>query len=241
LWVSYAYLCGRCWINHLNTTHFHVLFAHFAWWIQLNQCLETTMTAAPNAAVLMAFPLVATGNTPAINRIVPSFNRSLVTASVLNKSPKNCQTTDPSHKDDNDSFTDCPLPFHPRSVSLPSASTITASRPSSHPSHPTLPTKGEKILGHTNLRLFNRRLTSDFINEPPDHRPSIILPYTTFLRWFGSALMYSTWQSVVHYTSPYCQWQISRAAYTTSILQCGVTLTTSILWLLVPFHELRSD
>jgi hypothetical protein len=59
---------GQCiivWVLHLQlvldqpsqTTHFHVILAHFSRWIQLNKRLKTTMTATPNAAVSAALPL----------------------------------------------------------------------------------------------------------------------------------------------------------------------------------------
>jgi hypothetical protein len=58
------------------------------------------------------------GDTPAINRIVPSFNHSPVAASSLNQSPENRPTSDPSHADDEDSFTDRPFTQDP-SLLLP--------------------------------------------------------------------------------------------------------------------------
>jgi hypothetical protein len=54
--VSGCCTCSWCWISPNNTTHFHVLFAHSTWWIQLSKHPKTTMTAAPNAAVSMALP-----------------------------------------------------------------------------------------------------------------------------------------------------------------------------------------
>jgi hypothetical protein len=51
-------------------------------------------------------------DTPAINRIVPSFNRSPDAASVLNQPPENHPTTEPPH-DDDDSFADRPITQDP--------------------------------------------------------------------------------------------------------------------------------
>jgi hypothetical protein len=48
------------------------------------------------------------GNTPAINRYVLTFNRSPVAASIPNQSSEN-RPSDPSHEDDDNSFTNLPF------------------------------------------------------------------------------------------------------------------------------------
>jgi hypothetical protein len=55
----------------------------------------------------------SSGDTPAINHIVPSFNRSPDAASVLNQTPENRPTTEPPHDDDDDSFADRPFTQDP--------------------------------------------------------------------------------------------------------------------------------
>jgi hypothetical protein len=151
------------------------------------------------------------GDTPAINRIVPSFNHSPVAASSLNQSPENRPTSDPSHADDEDSFTDRPFTQDP-SLLLP-------------PPSPTAILAAVKaaavVVGLTYVPAPNeltpledippqeidiiKRAISNFyhIDEPRDFQIQAIhyLPF------------HDNRQSVVGSTSPYCRWQISRAAH----------------------------
>jgi hypothetical protein len=78
-------------ISPHNTTHFHLLFAHFTWWIWLNQRSNRLHGPSP-------------GDTPAIDRYVSSFNRSPIAASISNQSAENYPSTD--RGDDNGSFID---------------------------------------------------------------------------------------------------------------------------------------
>jgi hypothetical protein len=69
------------------------------------------------------------GDTPAINRIVPSFkfNHSPDAASVRNQTPENRPTTEPPHDDDDDSFVNRPFTQDPSLLPPPpSPSTIVA-------------------------------------------------------------------------------------------------------------------
>jgi hypothetical protein len=80
-------------------------FCSFCMMNPIEQIPQTDHDGRPNRRRLDA---PSRGDTPAINRIVPSFNRSPDAASVLNQPPENRPTTEPPH-DNDDSFADRPF------------------------------------------------------------------------------------------------------------------------------------
>ena len=65
------------------------------------------------------------GDTPAIDRYVATFNRSPAAASILNQSAEK-RPSDPSHEDDDDSFTDRPFTQDPSLLPPPPSNVVAA-------------------------------------------------------------------------------------------------------------------
>ena len=221
VWLSYAYLCGRRWISPSNTTHFHVLSAHFPRWIQVMKHHRLTMTTATNAAVSPSLP----------PRIPPPSTVSLAHA-ILHLLPP-----PPLNQTVNHQMTTASQPAHSPKIHLSSHLVLLNYRLLSPQPSPPLRSRSIQRLfwlwiswllsmksSHLDEIQITIRAISDFYNidEPRDFQIQAI-HYLAFHDNPSSILLRRRADGK------------SLVLLTTSILRCGITRV------LVPLHGLRND